>query len=57
LLDHGLSGPTAIVLQLAMIGGLIALARIDWRKLLERQQLGQAGAEAAARRSEREDHA
>jgi uncharacterized membrane protein YdjX (TVP38/TMEM64 family) len=48
---HGLSGPMAIVLQLAMIGGLIALARIDWRKLLDRQQANEA------EQSGREDNA
>lgn len=36
MFESSLSSPAALALQVAMIVGLIALARIDWRRLLDR---------------------
>ncbi|MBO9601214.1 MAG: hypothetical protein J7496_01765 [Novosphingobium sp.] len=36
IFEDSLSRPAAVLLHLAMIGALIALARIDWRKILDR---------------------
>lgn len=50
VLTDALSSPTGIVLQVAMLAGVVALVRIDWARLLGRRA---DRAESAAQKSDR----
>ncbi len=40
IIGHSLTSPLGIAVQLAMIAGLVALVRIDWRVVLDRRRAG-----------------